>query len=115
MSDTPLSDTLRPHLALALRLMREQRKLTQKELALRAKVGKSQLSGYERGRQNPSFESFLRIMAALGADFHDLHNAVKVSAGKLDEVCASRRLEPEAEEFLGRLGMVLRDLCKPRS
>jgi transcriptional regulator with XRE-family HTH domain len=115
MGDTPLSDALRPNLALALRFLREQRKLSQKELALRAKIGRSQLSGYEKGKLNPSFESLLRIMAVLKADFHDLHNAVKVAAGKLDEVCASRRLEPETEEFLGRLGVALRDLYKPQA
>ena len=81
----------------------------------RGQIGRSQLSGYEKGKLNPSFESLLRIMAVLKADFHDLHNAVKVAAGKLDEVCASRRLEPETEEFLGRLGVALRDLYKPQA
>jgi transcriptional regulator with XRE-family HTH domain len=91
MRATPLTDTLLPALGLALRVLRDQRKMRQAELARRAGMGKSQVSLYENGKQAPNFESLLRILAGLGCDFHDLYNALQVAERKLDQVCSMRK------------------------
>jgi transcriptional regulator with XRE-family HTH domain len=92
-TDAPLSD-----LGLALRLLRQQRKMRQNELARRARMGKSQLSLYENGKQAPNVEAVLRLLAALDADFHDLHNAIKIAGGKPGEACSRREARVEQEE-----------------
>jgi transcriptional regulator with XRE-family HTH domain len=108
MSDKPLTEALLPDLGLALRILREQRKVRQADVARRAGMGKSQVSLYENGKQAPNFESLLRILAVLEADFHDLHNALQIATGKLDRLCASRptREEDAAAEKLAQ-GIVL--------
>jgi transcriptional regulator with XRE-family HTH domain len=95
MRDTPLTEALLPALGLALRFLREERKIRQAELARRAGMGKSQVSLYENGKQAPNFESLLRILAAIGSDFHDLHNALQVAEGKLDQMCSGRQRQDE--------------------
>jgi transcriptional regulator with XRE-family HTH domain len=97
MPATPLTDALLPHLGAAFRLMREQRKMKQYELARRARMGKSQVSLYENGKQAPNFEAVLRLLAALDATFHDLHNALKFVEGKLSEVCPGPKRPPDGE------------------
>jgi transcriptional regulator with XRE-family HTH domain len=79
----------------ALRYLREQRGLTQVELAEKAGIGRSRLSLYEHNRRAPNFQSFTKILETLGCDFHDLHNALKISAGKFDEVCTGQAREKE--------------------
>jgi len=60
-----------------LRLLREAANLTQAELARRARVGKSQLSKYESGKELPKLESLAKLLAALGTEpltlFHTAH------------------------------------------
>ncbi len=56
----------------ALRLMREERGLSQSALARAAGIGKSQLCKYESGRERPkldSLEKLLTVLAIRGADF----------------------------------------------
>jgi len=49
-----------------LRLLRESRKLSQKEVAERAGIGKSQLSKYEKDREVPKLDSLERVLDVLG-------------------------------------------------
>ncbi|HKH48436.1 MAG TPA: helix-turn-helix transcriptional regulator [Thermoanaerobaculia bacterium] len=49
----------------ALRFLRESVDLTQAELARRARVGKSQLSKYESGKELPKLESLGKLLAVL--------------------------------------------------
>ena len=55
-------------LARALRLLREHRGLTQRELADAIESPLKQINAYENGRQRPRIETLERILAAVGAD-----------------------------------------------
>jgi len=49
----------------ALKALRQQAKLSQEELAHRATLDRTYISGIERGRRNPSVASLQLIVAAL--------------------------------------------------
>lgn len=55
-------------LGTALRALRESAGLTQAEAARKAKIGKSQLSKYERGKEWPQFVSLEKLLKALDAE-----------------------------------------------
>ena len=60
-------------LATVIRELREQRNLTQEELAKRAKVTRSHLSLLEAGhRKNPSLDILKRLARTLGVPVTDL-------------------------------------------
>lgn len=50
----------------ALRTLRKKRGLDQEALALESKLWQSSISRYERGCGGPSFNSLIRVCAALG-------------------------------------------------
>jgi transcriptional regulator with XRE-family HTH domain len=52
--------------------LRRSKKLSQEELADRARIHQTYLSGVERGRRNPSILVLDRIARALGVDVEDL-------------------------------------------
>ena len=52
----------------AVRRHRELLRLSQEELALRAGIDRTYISGVERGVRNPSLEVMQRIAKALGSD-----------------------------------------------
>lgn len=52
----------------AVRRHRELMRLSQEELADRAKMDRTYVSGVERGVRNPSLEVMQRIAGALGSD-----------------------------------------------
>ena len=72
----------------AFRLLRERCELSQEELALRAGLDRTYVSGIERGRRNPSLKSMQRIAAELGA--------------VLDEVFALARELAEGNEAVSK-------------
>ena len=51
----------------ALRYIRKERKLTQRQLARRAGITPAMVSGYERGERLPSLRSLSYLLAALSA------------------------------------------------
>jgi transcriptional regulator with XRE-family HTH domain len=55
-------------LGVAIRLAREDLKLTQLELSKRARVGRSHLSRIENGRYSPGLGTLARIAKALKTD-----------------------------------------------
>jgi transcriptional regulator with XRE-family HTH domain len=55
-----------------VRLLREQRDVSQETLALTARVGRSYMSGVERGVRNPSFLQLLKLARALRVRVADL-------------------------------------------
>lgn len=63
----------------ALRLLREERALTQVELAAAAGLSKSQVSAFELARRRPSLRSLERLLGALDVDLLALHEAVERS------------------------------------
>lgn len=60
----------------ALRLLRDRRGLTQRELAERAACTLKQISAYETGRQRPRIETLERLLEVLGSDAADLARAM---------------------------------------
>lgn len=65
-------DTL---LATSLRVLREARSLTQKELALACGIERNTISKYENGWIQPSREKLRRMLTALGVDYAGLEEA----------------------------------------
>jgi transcriptional regulator with XRE-family HTH domain len=64
------------NLGRALRLLREQKGLSQARLARSAGIGKSQLSKYENGRELPRLDSLEKVLNALEADYLGLFHAM---------------------------------------
>ena len=79
------------HVGLALSTLRELKGLAQAEVALRAGIGKSQLSKYENGKELPKLDSLGKVLNALGSDPFGFFYVVRM----LDIVC-----DPEAAELL---------------
>lgn len=65
-------DTL---LATSLRVLREARSLTQKELAEASGIERNTISKYENGWIQPSREKLRRMLTALGVDYAALEEA----------------------------------------
>lgn len=56
----------------AIRLFREERALTIEDLAARAGIHWTYLSGIENGRRNPSWVVVTKLSSALGEDLGDI-------------------------------------------
>ena len=63
---------VRARVGLNLQQARRERGLSQEELAHRADVHQTYLSGVERGRRNPTVTVLHKIAAALDLDIEDL-------------------------------------------
>jgi transcriptional regulator with XRE-family HTH domain len=63
---------VRQRVGLNLQNLRRAKGLSQEDLAHRAEIHQTYLSGVERGRRNPSIMVLQRIAVALGADITDL-------------------------------------------
>jgi transcriptional regulator with XRE-family HTH domain len=63
---------VRERVGLNLQKLRRERGLSQEELADRANIHQTYLSGVERGKRNPTVTVLQRIAEALGADVEDL-------------------------------------------
>jgi DNA-binding XRE family transcriptional regulator len=90
----------------ALRWLRTRQDRKQYEIAEAAGITKAMLSAYETGKQNPSIETLEKILAALGVDLMELHNALQVNAtgdeGRDDAVWSSyQRQRQRARPFGG--------------
>jgi transcriptional regulator with XRE-family HTH domain len=81
---------LRPdHLGLAFRFLRTSRHLKQQDVAERAGITPSMLSGYENGRKQPTLVSLEKILEAMDCTLRDLVTAL--------ELIRDGRLEFEAQ------------------
>jgi transcriptional regulator with XRE-family HTH domain len=69
------------NLGSTLRVLRDLRRLSQTELARAARIGKSQLSKYENGRELPKLDSIERILGVLGVRPSDLFFLLDVIEG----------------------------------
>lgn len=63
---------VRVRIGLNVQRLRRAKELSQEELAARADIHQTYLSGVERGRRNPSVLILDRIAKALGADVEEL-------------------------------------------
>lgn len=87
-------DTL---LATSLRVLREARSLTQKELAEACGIERNTISKYENGWIQPSREKLRRMLTALGVDYAALEEAERFITRLGGEVAA----EPAAASQAG--------------
>jgi transcriptional regulator with XRE-family HTH domain len=70
--------SIRDHhvLGRALRTLRDQAGLTQEELGARAGIGASYLSQLENGHRGVGWHSVTRLLSSMGADLHQLADAI---------------------------------------
>jgi transcriptional regulator with XRE-family HTH domain len=81
-----------PFVGPAFRLLRERLEISQEELAFRAELDRTYVSGIERGRRNPSLKSMQRVAAVLNLSL----DQVFVLARKLAEKGAEQhRVKPK--------------------
>ncbi len=83
----------------ALRWLRERQTKKQYLVADAAGVTKGMLSAYETGRQKPSLDTLEKLLAALGCDLNDLHNALQVVTERPERICTARRSAPAPSGF----------------
>ena len=65
---------------MALRRLRQQRGLTQAQLASRAGCSKSQISKYETGKGNPRIATVARLANSMGYSLSDLFRLMHLMA-----------------------------------
>ena len=70
----------------ALRLMREERGLSQSALARAAGIGKSQLSKYESGRERPKLDSLEKLLTVLSIRVADFFAVVSLIDRELERI-----------------------------
>ena len=97
-------------IGLAIRHLRRQEGLSQKQLAADSGVSKTLISGYETGSTEPSLSSLNRLLKALRCDRFDLINALEKANGRPPrEFPISRGTSrPPGAELIDALGV--RDL-----
>ena len=62
----------------ALRFLRHKVNRTQEELAGKAGITPSMVSNYERGKEQPSLPTLIKLLQALESDLCDLNEAIHV-------------------------------------
>lgn len=80
----------------AIRSLREQAGFSQEELADRAQLDRTYVSGIERGRRNPSVKSLQRVAAALDTSLDTLFIHARKLAEAGPQRGASKRM-PQAK------------------
>ena len=66
-----------PYIGPAFRQLRERAEISQEELAFRAGLDRTYISGIERGRRNPSLKSMQRIAAQLDLSLDEVFIAAR--------------------------------------
>lgn len=94
------------HLGPALKALREERRLRQREVEAVAGLPKRSLSAYERGHRTPSLSTLERLLTALGATLGDL--ATELEA--LQRAGPALRSEPTGRA-VGREGTAAREVA----
>jgi transcriptional regulator with XRE-family HTH domain len=82
----------------ALRWLRDRQGKKQYQVAEAAGITKGMLSAYETGRQRPSLETLEKILATLGCDLNDLHNAIQIINGRPERMKRRGEGVEEGEE-----------------
>ncbi|WP_184668706.1 helix-turn-helix transcriptional regulator [Rhodanobacter sp. A1T4] len=82
-----------PYIGPAFRLLRESIDLSQEELAFRAGLDRTYVSGIERGRRNPSLKSMQRLAAELSQSLDQVFILARELAEKMDDAPVQRRVK----------------------
>lgn len=72
----PVSPNLNQAVALTIRQLRKKRGLSQEELAQKASVDRTYISGIERARRNITVGTLERLIPHLASDSHDFFMAL---------------------------------------
>jgi transcriptional regulator with XRE-family HTH domain len=84
-----------PTAAELVRRARTTARLTQRQLARRARTAQSVVARVERGLTSPSWDTLTRLLAAAGFELHaDLELRPMTGAHSLDDVARILRLSP---------------------
>ncbi|OOG56410.1 helix-turn-helix transcriptional regulator [Rhodanobacter sp. C03] len=81
-----------PYVGPAFRLLRERAEVSQEDLAFRAGLDRTYVSGIERGRRNPSLKSMQRLAAELSVSLDQVFVLARKLAVEDDELPAQRRV-----------------------
>lgn len=79
----------------AVRALREQAGFSQEELADRAELDRTYVSGIERGRRNPSVKSLQRVVAALDTSLDVLFVHARTLAEAGPQHASTRAAKPK--------------------
>lgn len=79
----------------AIRALREQAGFSQEELADRAELDRTYVSGIERGRRNPSVKSLQRVVAALDTSLDVLFIKARALAEAIPHHAGTRAAKPK--------------------
>jgi transcriptional regulator with XRE-family HTH domain len=72
------------HLGKALALLRTRRNLNASAVARQSGVTRAMLSSYENAARAPNFNTLVRILKGMGADFGDLQHAITLVEAGVD-------------------------------
>lgn len=83
-----------PFVGPAFRTLRERAEISQEELAFRAGLDRTYVSGIERGRRNPSLKSMQRVAAELAVSLDQVFILARKLAEKEPEAKSKRAKSP---------------------
>jgi transcriptional regulator with XRE-family HTH domain len=75
----------------AFRFLRERAELSQEELAFRAGLDRTYVSGIERGRRNPSLKSMQRVAAVLDLSLDEVFILARKLAEKESDKASPKK------------------------
>lgn len=81
-----------PYVGPAFRLLRERAEVSQEDLAFRAGLDRTYVSGIERGRRNPSLKSMQRLAAELSVSLDQVFILARKLAGQVEKLPAQKRV-----------------------
>jgi len=81
-----------PYVGPAFRLLRERAEVSQEDLAFRAGLDRTYVSGIERGRRNPSLNSMQRLAAELSVSLDQVFILARKLAGQVEKLPAQKRV-----------------------
>lgn len=91
-----------------IRDLRNARKWTQEELGKYSELSYKFIGEIERGQQNPSFETFIKIAAALKVELPELFRFEQIAKDKKSsEEQISRIIKTMTDEDIRRLSTIL--------
>lgn len=89
-----------------IKMMRTQKRITQKELAEKLLTSQQNLAQYENDKRNPKFETVLKIASALGCNVSDLYPITDVTT-ELEREYAPEKNISNLQEYLESLGYTI--------
>jgi len=81
-----------PYVGPAFRLLRERAEVSQEDLAFRAGLDRTYVSGIERSRRNPSLKSMQRLAAELSVSLDQVFILARKLAGQVEGLPAQKRV-----------------------